>query len=148
MENNFMIKITKAEDVKNLIGSLRQDDLDEITAMGSNELNSLMNGFLLSDECYSVFVNNHIVGMFGFNKQTSSIWFLGSDGCNHCKRQWLRTAGYYIRHFLEISPILTNTVSIKNILHINWLKRMGAIFSAPYMINNQYFQDFYIIKGD
>lgn len=148
MENNFMIKITKAEDVKNLIGSLRQDDLDEITAMGSNELNSLMNGFLLSDECYSVFVNNHIIGMFGFNQATNSIWFLGSDECEKCKRQWIREASYYIKHFLEITPILTNTVSTKNKLHINWLKRMGAIFSAPYLINNQYFQDFYIIKGE
>ena len=143
-----MIKITKAEDVKNLIGSLRQDDLDEITAMGSNELNSLMNGFLLSDECYSVFVNNHIIGMFGFNQATNSIWFLGSDECEKCKRQWIREASYYIKHFLEITPILTNTVSTKNKLHINWLKRMGAIFSAPYLINNQYFQDFYIIKGE
>jgi hypothetical protein len=143
-----MIKITKAEDVKNLIGSLRQGDLDEITAMGSNELNSLMNGFLLSDECYSVFVNNHIIGMFGFNQATNSIWFLGSDECEKCKRQWIREASYYIKHFLEITPILTNTVSTKNKLHINWLKRMGAIFSAPYLINDQYFQDFYIIKGE
>ena len=75
------------------------------------------------------------------------IW-LGSDECEHCKRQWIRTAGYYIKHFLEISPILTNTVSTKNTLHIKWLKRMGAKFSAPYLINDHYFQDFYIIKGD
>ena len=45
-------------------------------------------------------------------------------------------------------PILTNTVSTKNTLHIKWLKRMGAKFSAPYLINDHYFQDFYIIKGD
>lgn len=148
MENNFMVKITKAEDVMNLIGNLRKDDLEELEAMGSTDVISLMDGYIFSDECYSAFVNNHIIGMFGFNKRTNSIWFLGSDECEHCKRQWIRTAGYYIKHFLEISPILTNTVSTKNTLHIKWLKRMGAKFSASYLINDHYFQDFYIIKGD
>ena len=130
MENNFMVKITKAEDVMNLIGNLRKDDLEELEAMGSTDVLSLMDGYIFSDECYSVFVNNHcesggserthfrIIGMFGMNKRTNSIWFLGSDECGHCKRQWIRTAGYYIKHFLEISPILTNTVSTKNTLHI------------------------------
>lgn len=143
-----MIKITKAEDVLNLIGHLRQDDLDELSIKGHTDLIALMDGFIFSDECYSVFVNNHIIGMFGFSKQTQSIWFLGSDECATYKREWLRSARYYIRHFLEVSPILTNTVSIKNELHIKWLKRMGAKFSAPYLINDHYFQDFYIIKGD
>ena len=146
MDNKFMVKLTKAEDVVNLIGHLRQDDLDELQIKGHTDLIALMDGYIFSDECYSVFVNNHIAGMFGVSKRTKSIWFLGSDECEHCKRQWIRTAGYYIRHFLEISPVLTNTVSTNNKVHIKWLKRMGAKFSAPYLINDHYFQDFYIIR--
>ena len=55
-----MVKITKAEDVMNLIDNLRKDDLEELEAMGSTDVISLMDGYIFSDECYSVFVDNHI----------------------------------------------------------------------------------------
>lgn len=148
MENKFMVTAAKAEDAIKLANNLRKEDLEELEALGGIALNSLLDGYFLSDECYSAFVDNHIIGMFGINKETHSIWFLGSDLCLSVPREWIRTAGYYIRHFLEISPILTNTVSINNKLHIKWLRRMGAKFSAPYLINNHYFQDFFIIKGE
>lgn len=143
-----MVKPTKAEDVLQLVNNLRNCDKEEIEALGGNPLNSLLDGYFISDECYSAFVANHIIGIFGFNKETHSIWFLGNDLCSSVPKEWVRTAGYYIKHFLEISPILTNIISINNRLHIKWLKRMGAIFSAPYLINNKYFQDFFIIKGE
>lgn len=148
MGNKFMVNPTKAEDIVKLANNLRIEDIEEILAIGSLPLNSLLDGFFLSDECYSAFVDNHIIGIFGFNKEYHTIWFLGNNLCESVKKEWIRTAGYYIKHFLDISPILTNTVSSKNKLHIKWLKRMGAIFSAPYLINNHYFQDFYIIKGE
>lgn len=148
VNNKFKVRITKAEDISLLVDNLRQDDIDEITAGGSTPLVSLMNGYLMSDECYSAFVNNQIVGMFGVHYQTNSIWFLGNDLSAAVKKEWIRTAAYYIRHFLEGSPVLTNTVSINNKVHIRWLKRMGAKFSVPYERNNHLFQDFYIIKGD
>ena len=144
----FVIKPTKAEDVMTLSSKLRRDDIYEIKAQGHIPLNSLIEGFLFSDECYSAFVDNHIIGIFGITTNTNSIWFLGSDECEKVKREWIRTARKYIKHFLELSPVLKNTVSIKNQLHIKWLKRMGAKFSRPYPINNHYFQDFYIIKGE
>ena len=42
MENNFMVKITKAEDVMNLIGNLRKGDVEELEALG-NYLKTLDN---------------------------------------------------------------------------------------------------------
>lgn len=148
MGNNFMVSPTKAEDISKLANNLREADVDEILALGGLPLNSLLDGYLLSDECYSAFVDNHIIGIFGFNEKYHTIWFLGNELCETVPREWIKTAGYYIQHFLNLSPVLTNTVSIKNKLHIKWLKKMGAKFSAPYMINNRYFQDFYIIKGE
>lgn len=145
---DFKVRISKAEDVSLLVDNLRQDDVDELTAGGSTPLVSLMNGYLFSDECYSAFVNDQIIGMFGVCYNTNSIWFLGSDLSASVKREWIRTASYYIRHFLEIKPVLTNTVSTNNKVHIKWLKRMGAKFSVPYEYNNHLFQDFYLIKGD
>lgn len=148
METNkqIQVKLTKAGDVLLLKDRLRQEDLADLRASGSTPLRSLMEGYAFSDECYSVFVDNLIIGMFGFCKLTHSIWFLGSDECNECKREWLKVARSYIKHFLELSNVLANTVSIENKLHIKWLKRMGAKFSVPYLINNHYFQDFYIIR--
>ena len=35
-----MVKITKVEDVMNLIGNLRKDDLEELEAMGSTDFKS------------------------------------------------------------------------------------------------------------
>lgn len=152
MGNNLLIRNTKAEDIITLSKVLRASDKEEIEDMGYAPLNALLDGYFMSDECYSAFVPlidkkvNNLLGVFGFKKDTHSIWFLGSDLCMSFPKEWIRTAGYYIRHFLEITPILANTVSIKNKLHIKWLKHMGAVFSAPYLINNNYFQDFYILK--
>jgi hypothetical protein len=145
---NFKVEQTKAEDVLLLKDRLRREDLADLRASNSTPLRSLMEGYTFSDECYSVFVGDLVIGMFGFCKFTRSIWFLGSEECADCKKEWLKVASEYINHFLEITPVLTNTVSVENILHIKWLKRMGAKFSVPYYINGYLFQDFYIIKGD
>ena len=152
MGNNLFIRNAKVEDIIALSKVLRTSDKEEIEDMGYIPLNALLDSFFMSDECYSAFVSikdkkaNNLLGVFGFKKDTHSIWFLGSDLSGSCPKEWIRTAGYYIRHFLEITPILANTVSTKNNIHIKWLKRMGAVCSAPYLINNNYFQDFYILK--
>ena len=145
---DFKVRISKAEDIQLLVDNLRQDDIDELKAAGFTPLDALLQGYFYSNECYSAFVNDQIIGMFGVCYPTHSIWFLGSDLSASVKREWIRTASYYIRHFLETKPVLTNTVSTNNKVHIKWLKRMGAKFSAPYEYNNHLFQDFYLIKGD
>jgi hypothetical protein len=110
----FMVKATKAEDALYLAENLRKEDLEEMTILGHPPFISLMDGFLFSDECWTAFVDNHIMGMFGFNKETQSIWFLGSELSRKTKREWLIVAKEYINRFLNQSPILTNTVSTNN----------------------------------
>lgn len=147
MENKgLIIYPSKGIDVIDLKDNLRQADINEITALGSNSLNSLLSGYLFSEECYTAFINNKVCGMFGYVKQTNCIWFLGSDLINSVPKEWITTGKQYINRFLQFSPILKNTVSTDNKLHIKWLKRMGAKFSAPYLINDHYFQDFYILQ--
>lgn len=145
-KNNFKVENTKAEDIINLIGNLRQVDLKECLDLGSTDTVSLIDGFLFSDECYSAFINNHIMGVFGINKRNQSIWFLGNNLYSLVPKEWMKAGKYYINHFLESTPILTNKISVNNKEHIKWLRKMGAIFSIPYLIDNNYFQDFYIIK--
>lgn len=143
---NFEIKPAEIKDIISLKDNLRQADINALTALGSTTLNSLLDGYLSSDECYSTYINNQVAGVFGFNKKYNCIWFLGSDLIDTVPKEWIKTGKKYINHFLELSPVLKNTISLDNKLHIKWLKRMGARFSAPYLINNTYFQDFFIIR--
>lgn len=147
-KTKFEVKPTKINDIISLKDNLRQVDIKELTILGSLPLNSLLDGYLSSDECYSTYINNQVAGIFGFNKKYNCIWFLGSDLIDTVPFEWIKTGKKYINHFLELSPVLKNTISLDNKLHIKWLKKMGARFSAPYLINNTYFQDFFIIKGD
>lgn len=145
-KDKIIVTPTKAEDVMDLVHNLRLEDVEEIEALGNIPLVSLFNGFLFSDECYTAFVDNYIIGIFGYCSQNKRIWFLGSELSKKTKREWLINAKHYINHFLKKEPILMNTVLTKNKLHIQWLKRIGAKFSAPYFINNHCVQDFYIIR--
>lgn len=144
---NFYIRPSEAEDIMYLHDKLRQADIEEITALGSNPLTSLCEGYIFSQECYTCVYNNEPSGMFGlsyFNGE-GSIWFLGTDNIQKVPKEWIKQGRQYINHFLEIYPILSNMVSINNKAHIRWLKYLGAIFSAPYEFNGSLFKDFYFI---
>lgn len=149
--NNFYIRPSEAEDVQYLYDKLREDDIEEITALGSNPLVSLCEGFIFSKECYTCIYNDKPIGMFGIglsSNEQGSIWFLGADDIQKVPKEWILFGRQYINRFLNIYPILTNMVSINNTAHIRWLKKLGAIFSAPYNYNNQQFLDFYFIKRE
>lgn len=141
------IRPAEAEDIKDLKDNLRQADIEEITATGSNPLTSLCEGFIFSKECYTVINNKKPIGMFGLGVN-NSIWFLGTEETIKHPKEWIKIGRQYINHFLEIYPVLANTVSVNNTAHINWLKHLGAKFSAPYEKNSNLFQDFYIIKKE
>lgn len=149
--HKLTIKITKADDIQYLCNQLRQADVNELTACCSDPLTSLSEGYIFSDECYTAYVDNEPAGMFGvasniLPENMASIWFLGTDKMSLVPKEWIRTGRYYINHFLLNNPVLTNMVSTENKLHIKWLEKMGAIFSAPIEFNNHQFLQFYIIN--
>lgn len=146
---NFYIKPSEAEDVNYLYNKLRQADIEEVTAIGSDPLTSLCEGFIFSQECYTCFYDEKPIGMFGLGylaDNTGSIWFLGTDETLKHPKEWIKNGRQYVNHFLENYPVLTNMVSVNNTAHIQWLKHLGAIFSAPYEVNSNLFKDFYFIK--
>lgn len=146
---NFYIRPSEAEDINYLYDKLRQADIEEVTAIGSDPLTSLCEGFIFSQECYTFIYNNKPSGMFGLgylDNNLGSIWFLGSDEVFKVPKEWIKLGRQYINHFLEKYPVLTNMVSVNNTAHIKWLKHLGAKFSAPYEKNSNLFKDFYFIK--
>ena len=149
MENKFYIRPSEANDIDYLKDNLRQADIEEITALGSNPLFSLCEGFIYSQECYTCIYQDKIIGMFGLSHLDTtkgSIWFLGTEQTHKLPKRWVMFSRQYINHFLNIYPILTNMVAVDNTAHIRWLKKLGAIFSVPYKFNNHLFQDFYFIR--
>lgn len=148
MDSKFIVRETVINDVFILTNNLRQADINEISALNSTPLMSLLEGYIYSDECYTTLVNGEIAGIFGVStskmpKKIASIWFLGSDLINLVPREWLKTGKNYINKFLRDYGVLVNAVYVGNTLHYKWLKKMGALFSAP-LENN--FKHFYIIK--
>lgn len=148
--NEMLFEPAKPGDIVYLADKLRQVDLDELMMLGRKDpFDSLFEGYCCSDEVYTVRLKEEPIGVFGFCKCTNCIWFLGSDLCDTefvSKRAWLKAGRFFISRWLAQTPVLTNRISVANTLHIQWLTWMGAVFSAPYLINGYEFEDFYIIK--
>ena len=146
----MVTKIRKAElnDIEILHNNLRQADIKELSALGSTPLMSLLEGFSLSNECYSIIIDNKPEGMFGISihnmpEGTANIWCLGTDKLATIPKDWLKLGRFYINKFLENYSILTNHISIHNKLHIRWLEKLGASFSN----SHNGFKQFIITKG-
>lgn len=151
---NRKVNIIKSvlDDVFDLEPNLRLDDINELKALGSNPERSLLIGFIYSDECYTVKLNNKIIGMFGVSsykmpKGFASIWFLGSDDLLKIPLTFVREGKNYINKFMEKYDIIVNAVDARNVSHINWIERCGMNFSSSIFINDIEFKQFYKVKG-
>ena len=151
MDNKLIIKKSKLQDVFNLKDRLRKDDIEELEALGSNPQTALLRGYIYSEECFSVFEGDKIIGMFGrssFNMPVDicSIWFLGSDECLKHPVSFVKQGFKFINESLKIYRVIQNKVYAKNLSHIKWLKRLGVTFMQPQLINGNEFIQFYKIR--
>jgi hypothetical protein len=145
------IKKSILNDAIELSKNLRKEDIEEVSLIGLTPLNSLLRGYIFSEECYSAFVDGKLSGMFGVTNINqpegwASIWFLGSDDMFKVKRNWLIDGKKYINHFLEKYKILTNCVDIRNKKHIYWLMRMGAVFTEIFPVEKGKLAQFIIYR--
>lgn len=147
--NKLIIKPTKANDINLLHNDLRKEDKEELELLNLTPLEALLEGYAYSAECYSVFVNQDIIGMFGIathyqyqKLDIPRIWYLGNDKINLVPKQWYKTSKYYINKFYKKYGTLTNIIWLKNKKIRQWLKHLGAIFDTP--VND--FNHFYICK--
>lgn len=139
------------DDVFELAPNLRLDDINEVTALGSNPEGSLLKGFIYSDKCYTVKLNNKTIGMFGVSsyempKGFASIWFLGSDDLFTIPITFVKEGRNYINSFMQDYDILVNAVDSRNVSHIKWIDRCGMSFASSILINGIEFIQFYKIK--
>ena len=151
MESKVTVTDSLLEDVYVLIPLLRREDVREIKALGHTAEQSLLNGFIYSNKCYTVRVDNEIAGMFGISnynqpKGFASIWFLGSDKTKTTPRDWLVLGKKYIKEFLTTYDLIGGWIDSRQKLHIRWLQAMGFSFAGSQYVNRQRFIQFFKVK--
>lgn len=151
MDKKVKIVESVLDDVYELAPRLRQDDINEVKALGFKPEQSLLQGFIYSDICYSVKHNNKTIGMFGTTNYNlpnkwGSIWFLGSDETINFPVTFIREGKKFLKQAFQKYDILVNAVDSRNTSHIKYIEHIGLIISNPIMINGYKFLQFYGIK--
>lgn len=148
------VKIVESvlNDVYELAPYLRQDDINEIKALGYKPEQSLLRGFIYSDVCYSVKYKNKVIGMFGtanYNlpDKWGSIWFLGSDETINFPITFIKEGKKLLEQAFQKYDIIINAVDSRNTSHIRYIERIGLTISNPIIINGYKFLQFYGIKN-
>lgn len=145
------VRLSRYGDIGELQNSLRQADVEELTAHGVTPHHGLMTGYLMSRYCYSGLDDKGtVICMFGVGdgpgELMGTIWLLGSDTIPKVTLSFLRETKKYLRLFQEKYEILTNVVDCRNTVHCNWLKWCGFVAVRTVTINGFPFYEFVRIK--
>lgn len=150
--NKLTVRVSILKDAFELAPNLRIEDVNEVSSLNSTPLESLIQGFINSENCYSLIDNNQVVGMYGYSgkdmpKGTCSIWMLGSDVIpTKYPSAFIRIGKKVFNECLTKYDRAINWIDVRNSKHIKWLGRMGAKFSLPVIINGYKFIQFCIEK--
>jgi len=112
---------------------MREVDKQEIWSSGRfRPLEALLDGFNLSgDNCYTLFLNMDIVGIFGVSKvqeDTGIVWLMGSDNLTKYKKGFYKVSKEYLELFLKEFKTVFIYVDERNKTTAEWLKRLGFSF--------------------
>lgn len=128
------------EDVETMLeDGLRQQDVDELAAMGRTPEEALREAFITCGVLvFTIHVNEHPVAMFGaapydYNDpegDVGTVWMLGTDGLFGARRLLISEAPKWINLLLKVYPVLTNFISEDNTVAMTWAMHMG--FELPY----------------
>lgn len=144
----LQIRQSKFSDIYSLAKNLREEDKEELEALGETPLNSLKAGIRTGEKCFTVLVDGKIAGMYGYSKKdinnSSIIWFLGSRDCDKVPVAFVKE-GRKLVNELTKDRDLRNIVYSGNKSHITYLKYLGFTVAEnyPVEINNHYFYYFY-----
>lgn len=144
------------DDVLYLSQNLRDRDVEELDATGSDPFKALSTGFQLSKPCYTLLSKDgEAVGMLGVGEGAypgmGAIWMLGSKGIEEFPMTLLKNSRKALDQLWEETDYagFYNYVYSKNQLHIDWLKWLGFSFlrtvqAGPY---NRDFIEFVKLRG-
>jgi len=147
-----VIRRANKEDCDLLAKTLRKADLEEI-AHGSGmppEL-ALRYSFAVSDFCYTVWMGDEIVFIFGVVGEDGHYgvpWMMASDLLLQVKREFIKECRRFVEVMLERYHHLENWVWAGNKIHIYWLEWLGFTMcpAEPFGIDGEPFHRFYLTR--
>lgn len=149
-----MLKVRKArpEDAAYLAANLRKDDINELRATGSTDIErTICEGIEWSEECYvAVDGNDNPEIVFGVvateDAIFGSVWMLGTDAIEKHWVQVLRETREWLTKLFGNFRIVGNSVWSGNALHIRWLQWAGFTFLREIEHNGNQFYEFATIN--
>lgn len=122
--------------VEELTANLRQQDIDELQALGHGDLAApIRDGVALSSWCYTLLIDGRVAAIFGVAPAGGLLdprgvpWLLGTDLIWPNRRALARHARRYILRMLATYPHLINIVHARNTHATRWLRRAGFVLA-------------------
>ena len=124
------------KDAKELLENIRPEDLQEIRALRSGDLQAALEmGISLSEPCYAASTESGDLALvFGVvphptEKATGVVWLLGTHHMESIHYRFLRESRVWLeRLYGDKYEILFNIADKRNTLHLTWLKWLGFKF--------------------
>lgn len=112
---------------------MREEDRSEVfAASGMSPYKALMNGYIQSNECFTLIADDEPMCMFGYRKEKDApaamIWMLATNLLVKHRWAFLRISRPWIDYLHGQAPLLYNYVDQRNVVHINWLSWLGFKF--------------------
>lgn len=146
----MQIRSANRYDIDKLLPYLRREDVQEITIKKKTPFEALENCFIKSEECYSLLLNENIIGLFGLIKvsdKAGAIWFLGAEDIKKIPVFFVKQGKKTVNEWLKKYQILFNYTDSRNKVHHKWLEHIGAKidYNSPVNVNGV---DFYFFKKE
>lgn len=126
------VRESRSSDIDMMLATgLRDQDSQELQALGVDPRPSLEHGLKHSTQCLTVVVDSKPCAMFGVvphEGRSGIIWLLGTDNLLKVSRRFLRESRHWLDKITEDYDLVGNVVHRGNTVSIRWLDWLGFTF--------------------
>ena len=151
MEGEIEVIDTESWHVVFVASNMREGDVNELLAVGTTPLRSLIHGFKKSDRCMTLMVDGIPAAIFGITPMgmlsgKGSPWLLGTEDIFKVSRKFLKGSKGIVQEWADRYKLLLNYVDVRNKQSIRWLEWLGfsIVAAVPIGVNGEMFHPFYI----
>ena len=129
----YKVRKTIKRDCEILAEKMRESDRNEIwSSHRATPIEALEQGLNESgDFCYTLLLNEEVVGIFGVNRvdnKSGVVWLMGSNNMTSNKSGFYKVSKKYLRLFRKEFSLLFNYVDDRNKQTAKWLEKLGFSF--------------------
>tara|TARA_Y100001938_G_C8091552_1_gene435379 strand:- start:3157 stop:3609 length:453 start_codon:yes stop_codon:yes gene_type:complete len=119
---------SKKSHVAAVFNNLREDDRNEIEALGKDPFMSLKQGFKASKPCYTWMYKDEPSALFGcvpFSEQAAAVWMLGTDNIANHKYAFMKTCVPFHKQLVRPYALTGNIIDERNKVHVRFIEHLG-----------------------